>query len=198
MTPGACDTATKLPYIHLPEDLSGLRVLDVGAWDGWWSFLCEKRGAMSVTAVDSWQFDTRDRGFNFAREALGSRVQQVRIDVHDLTPSLIGKFDLVICLGALHHFKSPLLALERIHSVCAGKFILETHIDFEEVSRPACAFYVNREAYGDPTTRWGPNVPCVEAWLTRAGFTDVRKVGSAPKTWEGGGHRAAFHALGKG
>jgi tRNA (mo5U34)-methyltransferase len=33
-------------------DLEGKTVLDIGAWDGFWSFLAEKRGAAQVTAMD--------------------------------------------------------------------------------------------------------------------------------------------------
>ena len=35
----------------LPGDLRGKRVLDVGAWDGWFSFEAERHGA-EVTAID--------------------------------------------------------------------------------------------------------------------------------------------------
>src|SRR3984885_7789887 len=35
----------------LPADLPGKRVLDTGAWDGWFSFEAERRGAQ-VTAID--------------------------------------------------------------------------------------------------------------------------------------------------
>ncbi len=42
------------PYVDrygLPADLSGLRVLDVGTFEGFWAFELERRGA-SVTALD--------------------------------------------------------------------------------------------------------------------------------------------------
>jgi tRNA (mo5U34)-methyltransferase len=38
-------------YQVLP-DLTGKRVLDVGAWDGFWTFECLKRGAREVVAID--------------------------------------------------------------------------------------------------------------------------------------------------
>lgn len=41
----------RLGIFDLPRNLSGRRVLDIGAWDGWFSFECERRGA-DVTAVD--------------------------------------------------------------------------------------------------------------------------------------------------
>src|SRR6185369_10156918 len=35
----------------IPADLTGKRVLDIGPWDGWFSFEAERRGA-SVVSVD--------------------------------------------------------------------------------------------------------------------------------------------------
>src|SRR5580700_11145283 len=49
----------------LPEDLTGKRVLDIGAWDGWFSFEMERRGA-DVLAVDA----TKQKGFLRAKELL--------------------------------------------------------------------------------------------------------------------------------
>ena len=45
VTPGVDDPRDRLPLLRLPEDMSGLSVLDVGAWDGFFSFECERRGA---------------------------------------------------------------------------------------------------------------------------------------------------------
>ena len=36
----------------IPEDLTGKRVLDVGAWDGYWTWEALKRGASEVVAID--------------------------------------------------------------------------------------------------------------------------------------------------
>ena len=36
----------------MPEDLTGKTVMDVGAWDGFFSFEAEKRGAKYVLAAD--------------------------------------------------------------------------------------------------------------------------------------------------
>src|SRR5262245_32354123 len=40
------------PAYRIPEDLTGARVLDVGAWDGYWTFEALKRGAKEVVAID--------------------------------------------------------------------------------------------------------------------------------------------------
>lgn len=193
-TPGCTDPLPKLARSEFPHDLTGQRVLDIGAWDGWWSFLCETRGASEVVAMDRWPFDTGRRGFDLAKQVLKSNVRPIKMDVHDISVEVLGTFDLIICLGALHHFKSPLLALEKISSVCTDKLILETHLDLPDVQSPACAVYEGFGPYNDPTILWGPNIPCVTAWLHRVGFKDVRVVGGADKVWKGGGNRATFHA----
>jgi len=48
----------ELASLHLP-DLAGRTVLDVGAWDGFFSFTAEQRGASRVLALDHyvWQLD---------------------------------------------------------------------------------------------------------------------------------------------
>ena len=84
VTPGRDESPRKLGWIGLPEDLRGRSVLDVGAWDGFFSFECERRGATRVLALDgpAWQepawgpggFGTK-AGFELARRALGSSVE---------------------------------------------------------------------------------------------------------------------------
>ena len=198
VTPGTT-ADEKLSYIRLPERMDGMRVLDVGCWDGWWSFLCERRGAGQVVAIDTWRFGTGRRGFELARRLLKSNVEGVKCDVHDIFPELFyGKpFDLVLCLGVLHHLKSPLLALERIRSVCSGRLVLESHLDLLDFRFPACAIYDGTDQpypYGDPTCLWGPNALAVEAWLRRAGFRSVETVDIVPRSFPEGGERGAFHA----
>jgi tRNA (mo5U34)-methyltransferase len=124
----------RLRLLQIPEDLSGKTVLDIGAWDGYFSFEFERRGAKRVLAIDSFAWDPRPQGFPrglecflLARDLLGSKVEHLRLDVHDLCPEAVGTFDLVFCAGVLYHMRHPLLAIEKIRSVTAGQLILETH-----------------------------------------------------------------------
>jgi len=50
-TTGVYDPSRTLPRLALPARLDGMRVLDVGAWDGYYSFEMERRGA-TVLATD--------------------------------------------------------------------------------------------------------------------------------------------------
>jgi tRNA (mo5U34)-methyltransferase len=200
-TPGCTDSMPKFVMVDLPRYMTGMRVLDIGAWDGWWSFLCERMGAAEVVAMDTWGFDTGRAGFDLAKKALDSKVIPVRLDVHDLSLEwLYGvfggkKFDLILCLGALHHFEDPLRALKAIRSVCKGKLILETHMDMIDISTACCAVYGDGDMpYNDPTILWGPNESCLRTWLHKAGFSNIAQVGYSSKIWSGGGVRGAFHA----
>src|SRR5262245_55858191 len=62
-------------------DFTGKTVLDLGCWDGYWSFYAERRGAKSVLATDdrsqNW---AGSAGVLLAKELLGSSIE-VRLDV---------------------------------------------------------------------------------------------------------------------
>lgn len=180
VTPGLDDSPRKLEQVRMPADLSGISVLDVGAWDGFFSFEAERRGAKRVLAVDTLAWDgqgwSTKQGFELARRALDSRVEDKRIDVLDLSPQTVGIFDLVLFLGVLYHMRYPLLALERVASVTGKQLILETHVDLTGIKRPAMAFYPGSELDGDASSWWGPNPAAVEAMLKTVGFREVHVV----------------------
>jgi len=180
VTPGASDNLRTLTQLGLPERLDGKTVLDVGAWDGFFSFEAERRGAARVLATDSfvWQAEGwgSKAGFELAHEVLHSKVEDLTIDPLDLSPGRIGRFDLVLFLGVLYHMRHPQLALERIFSVTGNQLILETHVDLLTIPRPAIALYPHGELDGDPTSVCGPNPAAVEAMLGAVGFRNVKVV----------------------
>jgi len=180
VTPGLWNTPEILARLRLPADLSGQTVLDVGCWDGFYSFEAERRGAARVLATDSftWQrksWGSRD-GFDLARRVLGSGVEDREIDVLDLAPDAVGVFDLVLLLGVLYHMKHPMLALERAASVTRGLLIVETVIDLLWVPGRALAFYPGAELNQDDSNWFGPTPSAVEAMLRSAGFRRVERV----------------------
>ncbi len=183
-TKGSDKTSSQLQAIQMPDSLAGLTVLDVGAWDGFYSFEAERRGAKRVLATDrqAWRsmetfgWGTGKAGFELARRASGSRVEDLEIDVYDISPRTVGMHDVVFFLGVLYHLKDPLGALERVASVTNKLLIVETAVDLIGLRRPALAFYPGRELNGDPTNWFGPNVACVEAMLRVCGFGRVQCV----------------------
>jgi tRNA (mo5U34)-methyltransferase len=183
VTPGADNTAFRLPRLGLPDSLTGKSVLDVGAWDGFFSFEAERRGAARVVAADyySWHgvgWGTSDgkAGFRLAKETLSSKVEDADVDIMQLSPERLGTFDLVLFLGVLYHVPDPLGALQRVAAMTHGQLILETVVDMVGLSRPALAFYPNDELNHDPTNWFGPNEAAVVAMLKRVGFARVETI----------------------
>ena len=203
VTPGRDDTPAKLARVCLPEDLTGRTVLDVGAWDGFFSFEAERRGASRVVAVDSFSWgvggEGSKAGFDLARRVLGSEVEDRCLEVLDVSPQTVGCFDLVLFLGVLYHMRHPLLALERIASVTREQLILETHVEMVQTRQPVMVFYPGNELSNDPSNWWGPNPAAVRAMLLDVGFRRVETVsrtfrGSAPLARLG---RAAYNVIEK-
>lgn len=109
----------RLASFRLPDNLTGKRVLDIGPWDGYYTFEMERRGA-AVVAIDYVDLDT----FRVLHKAMKSHVQYLKLDVYELDPARIGTFDIVLCLGVLYHLKHPLLALEKICAVTRDSCII--------------------------------------------------------------------------
>lgn len=180
ITPGVDNSAKKLRRSGLPERLDGKTVLDIGAWDGFFSFEAERRGAKRVLATDSFSWDGggwgSKAGFELARRTLHSKVEDLNIDVLDLSPAKVGTFDIVFFLGVLYHMRHPLLALEKVASVTKERAIIETVCDFLWCRRPVIPFYLGDELYSDQTNWCAPNPSGVVALLKAAGFRRVEIV----------------------
>lgn len=113
--------------LALPQDMSNLTVLDVGARDGFFSFEAEKRGAQ-VIAVDIQTIDSI--GLGVAKEILNSKVEFIQSNVYDLTLDKIGgrQVDVIFFLGLMYHLRHPLLAIDGLWDLLKpnGTMFLET------------------------------------------------------------------------
>ena len=179
VTPGVDDTPNRMAPLELPSDLSGKSVLDIGAWDGVFTFEAERRGASRVLATDSYCWSGEGwgtkEGFLTASRILASRADDLEIDVMDLSPDIVGTFDLVLFVGVLYHLRHPLLALERVASVTGDQLIFDSHTAKVEEPDPVMLFYPGTELNDDPTNWWGPNPPAVEAMLRDVGFRRIER-----------------------
>ena len=126
----------------IPEDLTGMRCLDVGTMDGFWAFEMERRGAEEVVATDlgspedldwppRWRQrvtteldETKEERFYLVHGAYRSAVQRVERSVYELDETDLGRFDLVFCGDVLVHLKDPITALERMLSVCRSSAVV--------------------------------------------------------------------------
>ena len=170
----------------LPEDLSGMTVLDIGCNGGFYSLEMKSRGAERVVGID---WDERYlKQAAFAAEVRDLNVEFRKLSVWDI--ALLGeRFDLVIFMGVFYHLRHPLLALDLIHEHVAKDLLLfqsmqrgsrdirpiasdysfsETSI-FDEPKYPKMHF-VEHSYTRDETNWWLPNRACVEAMLRSSGF----------------------------
>jgi tRNA (mo5U34)-methyltransferase len=168
--------AHEVPLIFGPIKMAGLSVLDIGAWNGFFSFEAKKREARRGLATDDycWRHPTirGKEGFDLARSALGLDIEELQIDVLDIGPSL-GRFDVVLFLGVFYHLLDPIKALQNIRNVQPRCLIIETHQDALELDRPAMIFYPGTTLAGDPTNWWGPNRLLMYHLLTELGFKQI-------------------------
>ena len=159
------------------DGVAGKTVLDIGAWDGAFSFEAERRGAARVLATDHFCWVGAGWGkqasFDFARTALASRVEARVIDVSDISVETVGQFDVVLLLGVLYHLLHPLLILERIAPVARELLVVETETALDDEDRPAMVFFPGAELNNDPTNWWAPNIRCMDAMLRHVGCTRI-------------------------
>jgi tRNA (mo5U34)-methyltransferase len=183
-TPGWSDAKTeKLPHFGLPDDMTGMRVLDIGCCEGFFSFEAERRGAREIVAIDSDPFVMKR--FGLCRTALNSRATGFLTSVYDLNVRAFGTFDVVMFFGVLYHLRNPILALEKIFSVCSGTLLLQSH-GFEDpaVGEQAMAqFHPFGIKSGPPenpswdtTVFWIPNSACIRDMLAHVGFDNIEKL----------------------
>jgi tRNA (mo5U34)-methyltransferase len=153
---------------------SGDSVLDVGAWDGAYSFEAKKRGGGRVLATDHYCWVGEGWGkketFDFARRTLQLDVEDAILDVPDVTVQRVGHFNIVVFLGVFYHLRNPFLAMEKLSEIATRQLVVGTHLDALELERPAMVFYPTTELQGDPTNWWGANPRCVLDMLKVLGF----------------------------
>jgi tRNA (mo5U34)-methyltransferase len=115
VTPGVYRPDFLWEKLRLPEDMTGMRVLDIGARDGYFTFASEHRGA-DVVALD-YVAETIS-GFGLARQLRGSRVSFIHGNLYDVSAETLGgRFDVVLFLGVIYHLPEPYYALQIVRDL---------------------------------------------------------------------------------
>jgi len=187
-------------HYRVPESLEGLRVLDVGAWDGYWTFEALKRGAKEVVAIDDFtdflgSLENKDRRawetFDLCKNALGyddNSCKRIDMSVYDVSLEALGSFDVVFCFGTLYHLRHPLLALDKLSAICNGRIFVESAIldDYSpyqggighgyksNVGHTLMEFYPGDEYGNNYSNWWVPTLVCMAKMVSSAGFSEVQ------------------------
>jgi tRNA (mo5U34)-methyltransferase len=186
-TPGRSPVGVIMDLTGVPHDLTGKRVLDIGAWNCCTSFECERRGAAEVIALT---LESPNAGFNQLKDLLQStRTKFVTGTIYDLDPRSLGKFDVVLCFGVIYHLRYPVLGIDNLRRVTAGTLHLETHLldncvvdpgvgqtypmskiapNLEELS--LLQFYPGKELYNEGSNWFSPSMSALIGLVSTAGF----------------------------
>jgi SAM-dependent methyltransferase len=184
-----------LDELGVPQGLVGLRALDIGAWDGPFTFELERRGAQ-VTALDIQNPDITV--FNAVKEIKNSSAAYVRGSVYDALPETLGVYDVVLFAGVYYHLKNPVLALQRIRRLLTdgGTLFIEgastTDYLAEQLNMalglrkssmrttaeildrlPLSYFDTEQRIYEDWSSWWFPTTRGLEVILLDSGFRNV-------------------------
>lgn len=173
-----------LDWVQLPKDLTGKSVLDIGAWEGFYSFECAARGARDVLAVDgpAWRNGDLPR-FEASRDIFNLPVRHQVSDLEDLSPTKDGIFDITLCFALFYNLKDPFLGMRILSSMTRESMLLISQVTDYPMTDDKCykgevpylVFRPGNESAENqaPACWWRPNRECLVQVLLSSGFTSV-------------------------
>lgn len=129
----------RIKYVASFLDVRGLRVLELGPCEGYWSVLLEKMGVRENVAVELRPENVAKCRRVQERHRL-DRTTFVEQNVErlyrgDEAPAFAGPFDLVFCLGFLYHVPDPSKALRWFRSQAPRLFLGTLYVEPAEIRR---------------------------------------------------------------
>ena len=143
-----------------PVSLSGKTFIDIGAWNGAFSFAARRRGA-DVTSIDSYTWGNQVfkgyRAFSIARAALGfDDIKDLWADIEEPLPREIQAADIVLFAGVFYHLQDATFGLRNAASLAKECLVVETYVD-NTIPPRTMIYYPGSELNKDPTNWWGPH-----------------------------------------
>jgi tRNA (mo5U34)-methyltransferase len=171
---------------HLPEDLSGRSVLDIGCNAGYYSIELARRGARVVAMDHDPHYLVQAQWV--ARQFGLDRLITFRLgDVYSLADQ-VEHFDVVLFLGVFYHLRYPLLGLDLAAAASRELLLFQSlsmpggqpaaapedpgFLGRDQLCRddwPKLAF-IEESLAGDPTNWWVPNPAALDAMIRSTGF----------------------------
>jgi tRNA (mo5U34)-methyltransferase len=117
------------PFLDLAYEgkWSGLRCLDIGCHEGWFSLQLAIRGAKEVVGTDV--RDEHIRKASVIQRITGlHNVSFQRGSVYDLPRAGLGIFDLTFFVGLLYHLDNPVGAINAVRAMTRKLCVIETQV----------------------------------------------------------------------
>jgi tRNA (mo5U34)-methyltransferase len=140
---------------------------------------CSRRGELPDHTLDESRFWDPAlpgrRGFDLAREVLGSSVEPVVADFMTTDLDALGSFDVVLYLGVLYHMREPLAALQRVRQVAKQVAVIETAaIDIRGRRRDSLLQFIAGNDLNEDFGNWYvPTEAALHQLCRAAGFSRV-------------------------
>jgi len=157
---------------HLP-DLENKKILDIGSSNGYYMFKMAASNPMFALGLEPqsafyYQYCAAQKYLNL------KNVCCLPATYNEL-PAMNRFFDLVLCMGILYHRKSPVAMLRQIHDSLrpGGQVVVENLVIKGQNNH--CLFPLDRYAKMR-NVFFIPDLSAMQAWLTRAGFSNIRCV----------------------
>jgi len=126
------------------EGLSGKRVLDIGANDGFFTLCATIAGAREVTAIDK-DWATWPQNIQYASRLWNVNPEIVTGDFR--TWEFRGRYDVIFFLGVLYHLEDVFTCMKKPRSLLAdnGTVYIETHMS--QIDSPLPVFECASDIY---------------------------------------------------
>jgi tRNA (mo5U34)-methyltransferase len=165
---------------HLPN-LENKKILDIGSSNGYYMFKMAASNPMFALGLEPqsafyYQYCAAQKYLNL------KNVFCLPAAYNEL-PAMNRFFDLVLCMGILYHRKSPVEMLRQIHDSLkpGGQVVVENLVIKGENNH--CLFPLDRYAKMR-NVFFIPDLSAMQAWLTRAGFSNIKCVDITETTLE--------------
>lgn len=101
-------------------NFQGKTVIDIGCWDGYFSFLAERLGASNVLSVDDFSQNWGAKNCYLLAQSLYKSQTTLLPDVsvYNLSSRIQESFDIVLFLGVYYHLHAPYAALAQVRGLC--------------------------------------------------------------------------------
>jgi SAM-dependent methyltransferase len=173
--------------------LRGLRVLDCGCYQGYWTVEAARAGAAQAVGIDARPEHLEQA--RFVAKAIGlPNATFEPCDVFDI--ERLGEFDVVLLFGILYHVDSPIDLLRRVRAVTRKLLAVDTNV--LPLDEPVIQLRYEDTGMVLNAARSSlvavPSVSAVTRMLRHTGFGDIAVVRAGKEGHRGRrrGRRAAF------
>lgn len=120
--------------------------LDIACHEGFFSIELAKRGFRRVLGIDV-RGESLEKA-RFVAEVLGFEGTKFQtLNAEEVSPAVVGEFDVTLFLGLLYHLENPMLCLRRAAAVTKRVCILETQVIDEVEGETEWGSIANRQRY---------------------------------------------------